>query len=132
MWYLTSDRYSTEHRGWELNTKTHFVKVTLENVKTISNFYFFIKGNEIFSKWPVIICNEEDWRPDYYDSFVELESKLNFNEFRISDLKNDDFDTKVVSLLSVRTSQYIIYIKVINYWCFVIKTHGNSRNFYDQ
>ena len=30
------------------------------------------------------IYYEEDWRPVYYDSFVKLESKLNFSEFLTS------------------------------------------------
>ena len=35
------------------------------------------------------ICDEEDRRSDYYDSFIELESTLNFSEFPTS--KSNDF-----------------------------------------
>ena len=43
MFYVVSDRYSTEHRGWELNKKhTHlwyfFTKVTPENVKVTVDY----------------------------------------------------------------------------------------------
>ena len=49
MFYVVSDRYSTEHRGGENWTQkyTHFwsffVKVTLKNVKITRDFRFFIK-----------------------------------------------------------------------------------------
>ena len=36
-------------------------------------------GNEIFMKWPVIIIchyHEEDWRHNYHDSFIDVESQL--------------------------------------------------------
>ena len=53
--YVVFDRYSTEHIGWELNTKIHtfmtkkfFVKFTLKNnVKVIHDFYLIKFQSEI-------------------------------------------------------------------------------------
>ena len=40
-------------------------------------------GNEIFMKWPVVTIkhHEEDWRPGYRVSYVDLEPKSNFRPF---------------------------------------------------
>ena len=49
---------------------------------------------------------EEDWRRGHYDSFVKLESKLDFGEFLTSKWRFDyKSDPDTVPLLSVRPSR---------------------------
>ena len=64
-------------------------------------------GNEILMKWIVIIIFKHysltNKIEDIEDPIIMIHL-LNLNQNWISDLKNNDFCTKVVSLLSVRPS----------------------------
>ena len=102
MFYVVSDRYSTEHRGGENWTQkyTHFwsffVKVTLKNVKITRDFRFLSKFNRKWNFYEVICHHMQASRRILKTQLLWFIcwtwTKIEFQW--ISDVKNDDFGKK--------------------------------------
>ena len=102
MFYVVSDRYSTEYRGGENWTQkyTHFgsffVKVTLKNVKITRDFRFLSKFNRKWNFYEVTCHHMQASRRRSKTRLLWFIcwtwTKIEFQW--ISDLKNDDFGKK--------------------------------------
>ena len=71
-------------------------------IKVTRDFYIWKCLWIDLSSSAIIMKNIENWRCDYYNSFVELLT---------SDLKNNDFDTKIVSLLKCKSQYLFLWVK---------------------
>ena len=141
-WPLIYSNKRYKRKIWSFKIHASTLYYSNKNSKIIFLIVMIVMYDYEVTYHPITICkhHQENWRPDYYNSFAELEWELNFSEFlilRIMILVTN----KVVSLLlvSVRpstliirsTREKVISIRIIwpRYLCLSHVTHKQSPSY---